>query len=50
MKRAHPSCRSARGRDAPTGLRPKAHIFLGSKGDYYEVPEDGLIRREEFTR
>src|ERR1044071_605276 len=24
--------------DAPTGLRPKAHIFLGSRGDYYEVP------------
>jgi hypothetical protein len=35
--------------DAPTGLRPKAHIYLGSKGDYYDVPEDGLLRREEFT-
>ena len=36
--------------DAPTGLAPKAHIYLGSKGDYYEVPEDGLLRREEFER
>lgn len=35
--------------EAPTGLSPRAHIFLGSKGDYYEVPEDGLIRRTEFT-
>ena len=34
--------------DAPTGLAPKAHIYLGSKGDYYEVPDDGLLRREEF--
>ena len=36
--------------DAPTGLLPKAHIYLGSKGDYYEVPDDGLLRREEFVR
>ncbi|HEX5752436.1 MAG TPA: hypothetical protein VFZ09_39890 [Archangium sp.] len=36
--------------DAPAGLTPKAHIYLGSKGDDYEVPDDGLIRREEFTR
>lgn len=36
--------------DAPTGLVPKAHIYLGSKGDYYPVPDDGLLRREEFTR
>jgi hypothetical protein len=34
--------------DAPTGLSPKAHIYLASKGDYYEVPDDGLIRRNEF--
>lgn len=34
--------------DEPTGLRSKAHIFLGSKGDYYEVPEDGLLRLEAF--
>ncbi len=36
--------------DAPTGLVPKAHIYLGSKGDDYPVPDDGLLRREEFTR
>jgi hypothetical protein len=35
--------------DGPTGLTPKAHIHLGSKGDYYEVPDDCLLRREEFT-
>lgn len=29
--------------DAPTGLREKAHIFLGSQGDYYTV-QDGLLR------
>ena len=34
--------------DAPTGIREKNHIFVGSKGDYYEVPEDGLLRRQEF--
>jgi hypothetical protein len=33
---------------APTGLTPKAHIFVGSKGDYYELPEDGLLRLEEY--
>ncbi len=26
--------------DAPTGLKPMAHIFVGSKSDYYEVPKD----------
>jgi putative acetyltransferase len=30
--------------DGPTGLTSKAHIFLASKGDYYEVPDDGLLR------
>ncbi len=34
--------------DAPTGLEPKAHIFVGSKGDYYALPDDGLLRLEEF--
>lgn len=28
--------------DAPTGIREKAHIFVGSKGDYYEIA-DGLL-------
>jgi hypothetical protein len=26
----------------------KAHIFVGSKGDYYELPDDGLPRYEEY--
>lgn len=30
--------------DAPTGLVPKAHIYVGSQGDYYPLPEDGLLR------
>jgi hypothetical protein len=30
--------------DAPTGLISKAHIFVASKGDYYELVEDGLLR------
>jgi hypothetical protein len=34
--------------DAPTGLVSKAHIFAASKGDYYELPDDGLLRLDEF--
>jgi hypothetical protein len=34
--------------DEPTGLVSKAHIFLGSKGDYYAVPDDGLLRLDAF--
>jgi hypothetical protein len=30
--------------DAPTGLRSKAHIYVGSKGDYYALPDDDLLR------
>jgi hypothetical protein len=30
--------------DDPTGLRSKAHIFVASKGDYYSMPDDGLLR------
>lgn len=26
--------------DSPTGLREKAHIFSGCKGDYYEISGD----------
>lgn len=29
--------------DAPTGLRSKAHIYVSSKGDYYEMCADGLL-------
>lgn len=32
--------------DGPTGLEAKAHIYVGSKGDYYPLPEDGLLRFE----
>ncbi|MGV3622643.1 MAG: GFA family protein [Archangium sp.] len=34
--------------DEPTSLTSKAHIYVGSKGDYYELADDGLIRRETF--
>lgn len=32
--------------DAPTTLTSKAHIFVGSKGDYYALCDDGLLRRD----
>ena len=28
--------------DEPTGLRTVAHIFVDSKGDYYELADDGV--------
>jgi len=34
--------------DAPTGLRSKAHIYLGSKGDYYRFVDDGLLQYDEL--
>ncbi len=34
--------------DAPTGLESKAHIYVASKGDYYALPDDGLIRLDAF--
>lgn len=34
--------------DAPTGLQSKAHIFVGSKGDYYPLADDGLLQYHEF--
>jgi hypothetical protein len=30
--------------DEPTDLRSKAHIFVASKGDYYAIADDGLLR------
>jgi hypothetical protein len=30
--------------DEPTELRSKAHIFVASKGDYYALTDDGLLR------
>jgi len=35
--------------DAPTGLESKAHIYVASKGDYYELADDGLLRLAEFN-
>jgi hypothetical protein len=32
--------------DEPTNLRSKAHIFVASKGDYYAMADDGLLRLE----
>ncbi len=34
--------------DAPTGLTSKAHIYVASKGDYYPLADDGLLRLDEF--
>lgn len=34
--------------DAPTGLVSKAHIYVGSKGDYYALGDDGLVRYDAF--
>jgi hypothetical protein len=31
------------------GLRCSAHVFTASKGDYYEIPEDGLRRFPEWS-
>ena len=33
--------------DPPTGIREKAHIFVGSKGDYYEITGE-LPRYQEY--
>jgi hypothetical protein len=33
--------------DAPTGIREKAHIYVASKGDYYEIA-DGLRKYDTF--
>ena len=35
--------------DAPTGLVSKAHIYVGSKGDYYPLVEDGLLQLDALT-
>jgi hypothetical protein len=34
--------------NAPTGLQSKAHIYVASKGDYYALADDGLLRFDEF--
>jgi hypothetical protein len=30
--------------DEPTGLACGAHLFTAFKGDYYEIPDDGVER------
>ena len=30
--------------DEPTGLKSTAHIYVASKGDYYAMSDDGLLR------
>lgn len=32
--------------DEPTGLKADRHIFVESKGDWYEIGDDGLVRQE----
>jgi hypothetical protein len=32
--------------DEPTGLRTIYHVYTATKGDYYELPDDGLPRFE----
>ncbi len=34
--------------DGPTGVVTEGHIFCASKGDYYEIPDEGY-RREGWT-
>lgn len=33
--------------DEPTGLQADRHIFVASKGDWYEIGDDGLERQRE---
>ncbi|GEL71322.1 MULTISPECIES: GFA family protein [Myxococcus] len=33
--------------ESPTGIREKAHIYLGSKGDYYDITP-GLVEYDTF--
>ena len=33
--------------DAPTGTREKAHIYVASKGDYYDIAK-GLVEYDTF--
>ncbi len=32
--------------DEPTGLNTVAHWYVSQAGDYYELPDDGLLRHE----
>lgn len=33
--------------DGPTELRSKAHIYVASKGDYYAMTDDGMLRFDD---
>lgn len=33
--------------DRPTRISSVGHIYVHSKSDYYEIPEDGLLRYAE---
>jgi hypothetical protein len=33
--------------DGDPGIRPQFHVFVGSKADWYEIPQDGLRRYDE---
>jgi hypothetical protein len=35
--------------DDGAGISCSAHVFTASKGDYYDIPEDGLRRYEEWS-
>ncbi len=35
--------------DEPTGLREKGHIYVASKGDYYEIA-DGLLKYDTMPQ
>ena len=34
--------------DEPTGLKCGAHLFTAFKGDYYDLPEDGVERHAAY--
>jgi hypothetical protein len=36
--------------ESPTGLTCGAHVFTAWKGDYYDLPEDGLPRYAEWQQ
>jgi hypothetical protein len=40
---------SAGSLDEPTGLRLLGHVYASQKGDYYELPDDGLPRYERLA-
>ena len=39
---------SAGSLDAPTGLRLTGHVYTSQVADFYELPDDGLPRKEKL--